>query len=583
MLELSTILLPYLARDPSALTSGGDRGSNWPDDAALACGVLWGEPVTDCGANGVRRQWAVYCVLRFRDFLVAGLLILAGSSFTAQVADAGRRGSCTNLASDFAASAGNWNGWGGDLANSRFQPQPGLTADDVPHLKLKWAFGLPKESSVSAQPSVVGGRLFIGTPSGTIYALNSHCGCVYWTYPAGAAVRSAVAVEKLPTGKWAVFFADVQAWVYSVDAETGTLLWKVKLKDHPAARITGSLAAADERLYVPMSSTEETWANDPAYPCCSFRGSLSALDLVTGRKIWQSYTISQTAKPYKTSRAGTELEGPAGAAIWSTPTIDRKRGLAYVATGNSYTGVDAETSDAVVAFDLATGKIVWSIQLYPKDNYIVGCPFHPNCPDGRRDDFDFGASPLLHNLSGGGRILIAAQKSGWVYGLDPDHEGKVVWRSRVGEGGVLGGIMWGTAADANSVYIAVSDRLLGRAGKAGLYALDPATGRQRWTTPAPIAPGNPAQSAAVTAIPGVVFSGSVNGHFRAYSSLRGQILWDFDTKRPFETVNGVPANGGSIDGSGAVVADGMVYTTSGFERDGGEAGNVLLAFSVDAK
>ncbi len=523
--------------------------------------------------------------MRLNDFFAAaGILMLATSSYS-QIArpGSGHEEHCASVSSEFIPTDRDWNGWGRDPTNSRFQPLPELTAGDVPHLKLKWAFGFPGQSSVAAQPTVVGRRLFIGTPTGLVYALNSRSGCVYWTYSASAPIRSAIAIEKLPSGKWAALFGDTQAWVYSVDAETGALLWKVKLEDHPAARITGSLAVANGHLYVPMSSTEETWANDPKYPCCSFRGSLSALDVVTGRKIWQSYTIEQKAKPYTISRAGVELTGPAGAAIWSTPTIDRKRGLVYVATGNSYTDVDIETSDAVVAFDLATGKIVWSTQLYPKDNYIVGCPFHPNCPGGGQSDFDFGASTVLHNLPGGGQILIAAQKSGWVYGVDPDLRGKIVWRTCVGRGGILGGIMWGIAADANSAYIAVSDRLLGRAGKAGLYALDPGTGRQKWAAPAPAAPGNPAQSAAVTAIPGVVFSGAVNGHFRAYSSTDGQILFDFDTNRAFETVNGVEANGGSIDGPGPVIAAGMVYTTSGFERDGGLAGNVLLAFSADSK
>jgi polyvinyl alcohol dehydrogenase (cytochrome) len=278
-----------------------------------------------------------------------------------------------------------------------------------------------------------------------------------------------------------------------------------------------------------------------------------------------------------------ELMGPAGAAIWSAPTVDEKRGLVYVATGNSYTGVDIKTSDALVAFELATGKVAWSVQLHAKDNFIVGCPFHPNCPDDPGSDFDFGASPLLRALAGDKQVLVAAQKSGLVYGLDPGNGGKVVWQTRVGRGGALGGIMWGPAADASLAYVAVSDRLLGKAGAAGLYALDLATGEKRWTASAPMTRGNPGQSAAVTVMPGVVFSGALDGYLRAYSSDNGQVSWDFDTNRPFETVNRVPAHGGSIDGPGPVIAGGTVYTNSGYERYGGQAGNVLLAFSVDGK
>ncbi len=514
---------------------------------------------------------------------LAGSLTLVAFACPAQAAKDARAGYCSGPAPTMHLRDGDWNGWGIDPENSRFQSNPGLTVEDLPRLKLKWAFGFPDQSSTSAQPTVISGRVFVGSSAGVVYMLSASNGCIFWTYASGAGVRTAVVIGKLPSGKWAAFFGDVDAWVHAVDAETGSPLWKVKVDDHPAARVTGSPTLADGRLYVPISSTEETWAHDPAYPCCTFRGSISALDAVTGKKIWQSYTVAELAKPYTISRGGVDLMGPAGAAIWSAPTIDLKRGLVYAATGNSYTGVDINTSDAVVAFDLSTGRIVWSAQLLAKDDFIVGCPFHPNCPAERGSDFDFGASPILRELPGGKQILVAAQKSGMVYGLDPGDAGKVLWQTRVGRGGLLGGIMWGPAADSSTIYVAVSDRLLGKAGDAGLYALDLASGAKKWTARAPLTTGNPAQSAAVSAIPGVVFSGAVNGRLRAYSAANGKIIWDFDTNRPFKTVNDVPANGGSIDGPGPVIAEGSVYTNSGYERDGGEAGNVLLAFSIDGK
>jgi polyvinyl alcohol dehydrogenase (cytochrome) len=219
----------------------------------------------------------------------------------------------------------------------------------------------------------------------------------------------------------------------------------------------------------------------------------------------------------------------------------------------------------------------------PKDNFIIGCPNHDNCPDEAGPDFDFGSSPVLRTLPNGKQIIIAGQKSGVVYGLDPDNKGKILWQTRLGVGSALGGVEWGHAADDKLAYVAISDRLKGKDGKPGLYALDLATGEVKWATPAPAVGGNPAQSAAVSVIPGAVFSGALNGHFRAYSTSNGEIIWDFETNRKFDTVNGVEAKGGSIDSAGPTIAHGMVYTNSGYGLFGGIAGNVLLAFSVDGK
>lgn len=511
---------------------------------------------------------------------------ITGKDFSTAAA-APMSGRCTEPAPPFKMNQGDWFGWGGDPTNSHFQTHPGLSAADVPKLKLKWAFGFPNDPMAFAQPAVVGGRLFVGSAAGAVYSLNASTGCVYWTYSAGASVRTAISVGKLPNGKWAAYFGDVKAVAHAVDAETGAPLWKIKLEDHPAARITGAPILVNGRLYVPMSSVEEAFAQQPKYSCCTFRGSLSALDATTGKKIWQSYSVLDPAKPTgKTSKNGTELKGPAGASIWSSPTIDLKRKLVYAATGNSYTSVEINTSDSVLAFDLETGRLVWSSQVQPKDNFVIGCPRGPQCdPDDDGPDFDFGTSPVLRHLPNGKDILIAGQKAGVAWGLDPDNRGKVLWQTRLGKGSALGGIEWGHAADDKFAYVAISDRLLGKNGTPGLYALDLATGQQKWGTPAPTGlPGIPAQSAAVAVIPGVVFSGALNGHFRAYSATDGAIIWDFDTNRPFDTVNQVEkAKGGSIDAAGPVISHGIVYTNSGYGLFGGTAGNVLLAFSVDGK
>ncbi len=513
---------------------------------------------------------------------------LTGKEFSTQTQEAA--GMCTAPAKKFSLASGDWNGWGVDSDNSRYQPKPGLSAADIPKLKLKWAFGFPGDNRAFAQPTVAGGRVFVGSAAGTVYSLDAATGCTYWAYKAGAGVRTAIQIAPAKSGgRFIAYFGDLRAFAHAVDAETGAPLWKIQLDDHPVARITGTPVLHDGKLYVPVASVEEGSARAPKYECCKFRGSMVALDAATGRQLWKSYSVLDPPKAYKKSKVGTQMYGPAGAAIWSAPTIDTKRKLVYAATGDSYTDVDINTSDAIVAFDLETGRLAWVSQVTPKDNFIVGCPASPNCPEELGPDFDFGSAPILRSIGGGKQILVAGQKSGVVWGLDPDQRGKVVWQVRLGAGSALGGVEWGHAADDQNTYVPISDVIVRNGAKPGISALKLATGEQVWTTPAPkvACEGTqgcqPAQSAAVSVIPGAVFSGAVNGHFRAYSTKTGEILWDVETAKSFETVNKVPAKGGSINGAGPTIANGMVFTNSGYGGFGGSPGNVLLAFSVDGK
>jgi polyvinyl alcohol dehydrogenase (cytochrome) len=500
---------------------------------------------------------------------------LTGKEFSSGGALAGQ---CASPPGPVRIGAADWNGWGSDLANTRFQPAPGLAAADVPNLKLKWAFAFPGDTVRSAQPAIVGGRVFVGSASGAIYGLDAATGCTYWKYDAGAQVRTAISIG-MTGGKAVAYFGDIRSTVHAVDASTGALLWKVKVEDHLASRITGAPAFYDGRLYVPVSSIEEASAMSPGYACCKFRGSIVALDGATGRQIWKSYSVAEEPKP-----AGKGF-GPAGAAIWSAPTIDTKNKVVYAATGNSYTGVSIPTSDAILAFDLANGRLLWSSQVQPRDNFTMGCANGANCPAEPGPDYDFGTSPILRDLPGGKRVLVCGQKSGILWGLDPDDKGKVLWQVRLGQGGALGGIEWGGAADTQYAFAAVSDLLVRQGRPGGIHAVDLATGRKVWSTPPPElhctagAKGcNSAQSAAISTIPGAVFSGSIDGHFRAFAAKTGEIIWDFDTARDFETVNRVPGKGGSLDSAGPVIAGGMVFTNSGYGMWQGMPGNVLLAF-----
>jgi polyvinyl alcohol dehydrogenase (cytochrome) len=506
----------------------------------------------------------------------------------------------------------HWNGWGVDPSQHRFQPaaMAQLRADEVPKLKLKWAFGYSGANQAYAQPAVVGGRIFVGSAARKVYSLDAKTGCIYWVLDTDFAVRTAISLGANGPG-WSAYFGDQHGNAYAVDALTGKLLWKTSLDEHPDAHVTGAPTLVAGRLYAPLSSLEEVSGADAKDECCKFRGSVSALDAATGKILWKSYTIAEEPKPTGKNAQGVELWGPSGAGIWSSPTVDPKSRMIYVTTGDNYSDPPTGTSDAFMAFDMDTGKLAWSSQITKGDAYNIDCDMpaakQVNCPAAKGPDFDFGSSPILVELPNGRRALIAGQKSGVVSAVDPDHEGKLLWQVRVGQGGSLGGVQWGSAADAKNVYIALSDiqrraalpgSAAGRDSVFGVpYELDPKvggglsalkieTGEIAWHTPHPgcVKPGcSPAQSAAVTAIPGVVFSGGVDGHLRAYATEDGRIIWDMDTERDYETVNGVKANGGSIDESGPVIVGGMLYVNSGYFFQGSASGNVLLAFSIDGK
>lgn len=489
-----------------------------------------------------------------------------------------------------------WNGWGPGVQNTRFQAfaQGGLTGADIPNLELKWAFGLPGETQARAQPAIVGGRLFTGSQAGAVYALDATTGCTYWTFRPQAGVRSALSVGPIDladgTRANAVYFVDNQANVYAVNAQTGQPIWSTGIEDHPAVRGTGSLTVFDGGLYVPMTGvSEENAASNPDYECCRFRGSITKLDASTGEIIWKTFTIPP-AERRGTSSTGVPLWGPAGVGIWSAPTIDQQRGRLYAATGNAYADPPQPTADAVIALDLETGEIVWVNQLTPGDTWIGGCGpnnDNPNCPQEVGPDFDFSASPLLTTTVSGRDLLVVPQKSGMGYALDPAREGALVWEYRWGPGSGIGGV-WGASVGDGNVYFAVGGYSFGRGAQTGgIHAVDLETGVRVWYAPPaePLCAGgrgcSTTQSAAVTAIPGAVFSGSADGGMRAYAAADGAVIWTFDANRGFETNNGVEARGGSFDGPGPVVAGGMVYVLSGNGGFVGSPGNVLLAFGPE--
>ena len=490
-----------------------------------------------------------------------------------------------------------WNGWGTNLANTRFQTaaRAGLTAAQVAKLKVKWAFGVPAVSTMSGQPVVADGRLYFGTFSGLLIALNADTGCALWVYEAKAGVRSSITLGKLADGSVSLFFGDLSGEVYALDPVAGTLRWSSVVDTHPHIRVTGTPVFHNDRLYVPLSSLEEVAGAMPDYECCTFRGGVVALDATNGKALWKTHTIAQAPRKRGKNAVGAQLWGPSGAAVWSAPTLDPAHNTLYITTGDSYSDPPAPESDAVMALAMDTGKVRWLHQTLAGDSYTIACA-DPSpqsqvaCPKANGPDLDFGSSPVLAQSPTGQRMLLAGQKSGVLYAFDPD-SGKILWQIKVGEGGIVGGIEWGFAVDGDKAYVALSNAWEQAANKAGgISAINLNDGSVAWNIgPAQgtcdgIERCNTGQLAAVSGLPGAVFSGSLDGHLRAYDTHDGKVLWDADTRRTLPTVNGVEAHGGSLNGPGPALANGMVYVVSGYAMwNKWLPGNALIAYSIDGK
>ena len=490
--------------------------------------------------------------------------------------------------------------WGIDLANRRFigESDARLSGEDIHRLKLRWVFAYPNANRARAHPLFFDGDVIVGSQDGTVYALDGKSGCVRWRFRASAEVRTGITPARRSVGgetTWVGFFSDFQARAYAIDLTDGELLWKTKVDPHPGATGTGQPTYFDGRLFVPVSSLEVGQAGDPNYPCCTFRGSLVALDADTGTQLWKTYTIAEAAVEVGKNPVGATTYAPSGAPIWSSPTVDPERRRLYVGTGENYSSPSQGSSDAIMAVEMDTGAIVWVRQTTEGDAWNAAClpqfPDRSNCPEEDGPDYDFGAPPILMR-DGERGILVAGQKSGVVYGIDPD-DGEIVWHRRLGRGGVLGGVHFGMAANTDTVFVPIHDNNDGirdmSEARPGLYAVDAFTGELKWSTPARGSDCDgrdncePGISAPPTVIPGAVIAGHGSGWLRAYDISDGKPLWEFDTFGEFETVSGDTARGGGMSGgTGPIAADGWLYANSGyFNVLSPMPGNALLAFSIE--
>ena len=498
---------------------------------------------------------------------------------------------------DFDASkpllASNW----GFTHGSRYiDPETaGITAEQFSQLKPRWAVSFPGANRLRSQPALAGGLLFVGSHNGSVYALDQESGCRVWAYAAVGEVRTGIVVRPWQKGEDStqIYFGDVLGYIYAVDASTGAQRWRMRPEAHPQATITGTPALWQNTLYVPVSSLETGPALNPSYECCTFRGSVVAVDASDGSPLWRTYTIAQQPVFQKKNGVGTNNYGPSGAAVWSSPTLDPTRNQLYFGTSENYSSPATTTSDAVFAVDMDSGAVNWVFQGTANDAWNAACESRDarhNCPEEEGPDFDFAAPPVLISGPKNDAILVAGQKSGQVHGLDPD-TGELVWKTRVGRGGVTsGGIHFGMAASRATVFVPVSDKLDGRSyeipPQSGMHAVDAHTGEVRWSNVhndncAGRLYCSPGISQAVTAIGNVVVGGASDGVVRAYNKKSGRVIWQLDTTHTFNTVLGADTTGGSFGGGAAPVAlNSKLVLSSGYGIYNNMRGNLLLVLEL---
>jgi len=507
---------------------------------------------------------------------------------------------CTDGDFDLSSPAQAVN-WGHDT--NRYSPSTvaGLTVPEIPNLELKWAFAFPDAFRARSQPTIAMGTVFVGSQDGRVYALDLETGCARWTFSAAAEVRTGIvlSLSEAPMSKDnppLAYFGDIIARFYAINALTGELVWSLKADDHPSATLTATPAFHEGMVFVPVSSLEVIPAADPAYECCTFRGSVLAIDATSGDVLWRHHTIPGEPSEVSRTSIGTKVLSPSGAPVWSSPTVDVKRGLIYVGTGENYSSPADENSDAVLAIDMATGARVWTRQSTSGDAWNVACMMadNPNCPPEDGPDFDHGSSILIVELDKDKDILLAGHKNGTVYALDPDNKAEVLWATEVGRGSIQGGVHFGMSAADTQLYVPINDMNNTRNGdyldpeqaRPGMHSIDANTGKLLWSNVQKNVCFDedefcdPGISSAVTSIPGAVFAGHLDGFVRAYASGDGALLWEYDTRPERVGVNGIAGYGGSMSGAGPAIVAGHLVINSGYGLYNHEPGNLLMVFAV---
>ena len=476
----------------------------------------------------------------------------------------------------------------------------GLDRDDMRRLELAWAIGFPGTGALRAAPVILGDTLFYAA-SGTnrVFALDARSGCARWVFESPTPLRSSLTFGSLgEEGPDGLLYGDAQGHVYALAAATGELLWRTDVRSHGrSVRITGAPVLHGERVIVPISDSGVGEAANPEFECCAGHGAVTALAAADGTVLWEYHTMPEAEYTGERNSRGVALRGPSGAPIWATPTVDGSRGLVYVTTGENTSHPATDTSDAIIALDLATGQQRWLFQALANDVWNQACGRNrdnTNCPTQAQSvlkDYDFGGPAVLVRR-GQDDILLAGQKSGDLWALNPD-TGALIWRQRIGDGTALGGNHWGIASDGQRVFMPVNDPGVSRPGfepQPGMYAFYVASGETSWSYRVPPDCDNGRAervnacdsryglSAMPLLVDDALISATLDGRLLIFDKDDGQVLFQYDTVQEFATVNGVAGKGGSIDAHSLAAGAGMVFVGSGYGRFNQTPGNVLLAF-----
>ena len=472
--------------------------------------------------------------------------------------------------------------------------QAGLTTDDFPRLELAWALAFPDTSGLRAAPVIVGSTLFYSaTDSGRVFALDINSGCAKWVYTADSRLRSSIAYSEIDESHVLVF-SDSAGMIHTVDARSGEQIWIAsgQASDNQGM-LTGTPVVTGDKVIVPVSGSGVITGGNPNYECCENHGAVTALNLRSGEKLWEYHTMPAAAYTGQVSSTGVKQRGPSGAPIWTTPTVDEKRGQVYVTTGENTSHPTTNTSDAIIALDLETGEAKWVFQALENDMWNFGCSARgPNCiilEDTNSVDFDFGGPAILVGMPDRD-LLIAGQKSGDLWALDPD-TGSLVWNQRVGEGTALGGNHWGIASNFDRAFMTINDpKGMNGNSKPGIYSYFVGTGEPSWFYEVqPKCNDERSErlrrceslfgfSATPLSVDGAVITGGLDGRLFVFNSESGELIYEYDTVRDYETINGVEGYGGSIDSHSISAGSGMVFVGSGYGQFRQVPGNVLLAF-----
>jgi polyvinyl alcohol dehydrogenase (cytochrome) len=495
--------------------------------------------------------------------------------------------------------------FGGDLKSTRnlTAAQAGLKAGQLAGLEVAWAIGFPQTQGMGVGTTVLGDTAFVNS-AGRLFALDTESGCAKWIY-AGASSRNTPTIADI-AGRKALVFASQRGEIHAVSALDGSLIWKADGRPaNGVGSIRGGVVVYKDKIIVPISASGVATAANPKFECCTGHGAVVALSAKDGTRLWEYHTMRDAEYTGEVNALGVKLRGPSGAPIWSVPTIDEARNQVLVSTGENTSHPATDTSDAIIALDLETGKVNWLFQAWGGDVWNMACDIAtgkngPNCPVGKGSvlrDFDFGAQPILAKGAGGKDVVLAGQKSGDVWALDAA-TGKLIWNQRIGQGTALGGVHWGIAVSGNDVIVPINDPLIAPdpafKSRAGVYAFEIATGKPVWSRP--VQPDCAEQkergivncetrfgvSPAPLVIDGAVLAGTLDGRLLVLDGKTGEVVKTIPTAGPIKTVNGVPGRGGSIDSHAISAGAGTVFVTSGYGAFSQTPGNVLIALRPKA-